>query len=755
MSGPPLWAASALAGNALLCAVEPGDGETNGRQPVVQRLLWVEPGGERLALIRLPAAGALPSWAPRAEVLAALAEGRLVVQGHDPFAPPPLAEEALAPHARVLRDRRWATIRALVSDPAQGILYAERRGALVAAASVAAGVARARIYDYLRLYWQGGQTPNALLPAYERCGGRGTAHGAGEAKRGRPNTLAQADAARAGINVTPEVRERLLAGGRRFVEREKLPLRKAYTETIRTFFALGHAWQQGQLVPVLPDADRLPTFEQFRYHYGHERASVRSVRARVGARRFNLRHRAALGVSTDRVCGPGALYQVDATIGDLYLLSRLIPGRIIGRPVIYVVVDAFSRMIVGLHVGLEGPSWVGMMLALENAFTDKAPFAQQLGRPLDPAEWPCQHLPEALLGDRGELLSTHADQLVRAFNIRVANAASWRADWKGIVERSFRTLNDEVIRWQPGAIYEARERGDPDYRLDATLTLAECTRMLLALVLRHNHTRELTDDALPLDYPYPTDRGITPMDLWAWGLEHRSGRLRTADRERVRANLLPAGEASVTQRGIRYQGLHYAPLDLLGAPPGDALDPAPAAFEHWFLRQLGRATRRVPVGSDPRDVATLYLRLDGGRQIVPCALLRGDRRFAGMSLEEVQDTRAVRAIADQAARSDHLRGEAAFRAEIAAIEAAARQRRSDERGPAGAAADATAIRAARAAERAALRRSEAWGPEQPPAPDVPPAPDPHPDARRYIPPPSDLDILAAARRQRRGEEERP
>jgi hypothetical protein len=751
VSGPTLWPAGALAGNALYCARDPGDGEAVAAPLSFQRLLWAEPEGGRLALISIPAARAFPCWSTRAAVLVALAEGRLIVQGHDPFAPPPLPEEALSPRDRALRDRRWAAIRTLVTDPTRGILYAERRGALVAAASVAAGVARAKIYRYLRLYWQGGQTPNALLPAYDRCGGRGKAHGAGETKRGRPSTLAQADAARAGINVTPEVRDRLLAGGRRFVERERLPLRKAYLATIRTLFHSGHVWQEGQLVPVLPDADRLPTFEQFRYHYGQERTGVRAVRARAGSRRFNLRHRAALGSSTDRVGGPGALYQVDATIGDLYLLSRLIPGRIIGRPVIYVVVDAFSRMIVGLHVGLEGPSWVGMMLALENAFTDKASFAQQLGRPLDPAEWPCQHLPEALLGDRGELLSTHADQLVRAFNIRVANAAPWRADWKAIVERSFRTLNDEVIRWQPGAVYAARERGDPDYRLDATLTLTECTRMLVALVLRHNHTRQLSDDALPLDYPYPVEGGTTPMDLWAWGLEHRSGQLRTADRERVRANLLPAGEASITQRGIRYQGLHYAPLELLGTAPDAALDPDAATFEHWFLRQLGRATRRVPVGSDPRDVATLYLRLDGGRRIVPCALLRGDRRFAGMSLEEVQDTRAVRAIATQAGRSDHLRSEAAFQAEIAAIEAAARRRRADERGPA----DATAIRAARAAERAVLRRAEAWEAEQAPAADAVPAPEPSLDARRYIPPPSELDLLAATRRQRRGEAEHP
>jgi hypothetical protein len=67
------------------------------------------------------------------------------------------------------------------------------------------------------------------------------------------------------------------------------------------------------------------------------------------------------------------------------------------------VVDVYSRMIVGLSVSLEGPSWVGMMLALENACADKVEFCRELGLEIAEADWPCRHLPEAILGDRGEL----------------------------------------------------------------------------------------------------------------------------------------------------------------------------------------------------------------------------------------------------------------------------------------------------------------------------------------------------------------
>ncbi len=69
--------------------------------------------------------------------------------------------------------------------------------------------------------------------------------------------------------------------------------------------------------------------------------------------------------------GPGAKYQIDATVGDIYLVSQFDRSDIIGRPVMYFVMDSYSRMVTGMYVGLEGPSWAGAMMAIENAASDK------------------------------------------------------------------------------------------------------------------------------------------------------------------------------------------------------------------------------------------------------------------------------------------------------------------------------------------------------------------------------------------------
>jgi len=82
-----------------------------------------------------------------------------------------------------------------------------------------------------------------------------------------------------------------------------------------------------------------------------------------------------LGSSSTDAIGPGSVFQIDATVADVYLVSRFNRTHIIGRPVLYIVQDCFSKLIVGLYVGLEGPSWIGAAMALANTVGNKVSFA--------------------------------------------------------------------------------------------------------------------------------------------------------------------------------------------------------------------------------------------------------------------------------------------------------------------------------------------------------------------------------------------
>ncbi|MCG8282963.1 transposase, partial [Escherichia coli] len=103
------------------------------------------------------------------------------------------------------------------------------------------------------------------------------------------------------------------------------------------------------------------------------------------------------------------------TIADIYLVSEHDRSLIVGRPVVYMVIDVFSRMVVGMYVGFEGPSWVSAMVALANTVADKVEYCRQYGVEIDASDWPVKGLPDVVLADKGELNGTKVEAFSQAF----------------------------------------------------------------------------------------------------------------------------------------------------------------------------------------------------------------------------------------------------------------------------------------------------------------------------------------------------
>ena len=210
---------------------------------------------------------------------------------------------------------------------------------------------------------------------------------------------------------------------------------------------------------------KVPSIRQFRYWYQKNRNLRTEIQKRKGDVKYELSSRSVLGKSDYGQVGPGSKYQIDATVGDIYLVSQFDRSNIIGRPVMYFVIDVFSRMVTGMYIGLEGPSWVGAMMAIANAASDKVAYCQEYGVGIAEEEWPCHHIPAAILGDRGEMESKNADNLVSMLGVRIENAPPYRADLKGIIEQHFRTINSNATVFLPGRVKpDMAERGGKDYR---------------------------------------------------------------------------------------------------------------------------------------------------------------------------------------------------------------------------------------------------------------------------------------------------
>ena len=664
---------------------------------VLERVLWLDATGKQVVVMPLFNPKALPLWKDARDIERVMADGEAVKRTVDPYSGLITAEAEILQKHRERRDRAWEMIKDLVEDEPD-IYRDERRGRLVAETAERFGVHKGTIYKYLRRYWAGGKTKNALLPAYDRCGAPGRERKISDksAKRGRPPKIVKLDGDRIGVNIDEDIKRIFRAGTKMFYNnKDKAPLTRAYQQMIEKFFSVGFREDEGVQIPILPPANELPTFGQYRYWYSKELDLRKSITAREGERGFALRKRAVLGNSTQMAFGPGSLYQIDATIVSVYLVSSFNRSQIIGKPVLYVVIDVLSRMVAGLYIGLEGPGWVGAMMALANAAADKVSFCAEYGIEISPQEWLCRHLPEAILADRGELEGINADHLVDSLNITMANTPPYRADWKGIVEQHFRLDDLKVIHWLPGAVRERfRERGERDYRLDATLDLHQFTKIMIYTALQYNLHHRM--EWYPRD-DFMVSEGVEPIpiELWNWGIANRSGHLREVAPDIVRLSLMPRDQAAVTPKGIRFKGMYYSCERAL--------------LEQWFEKARVYGQWTVPVSFDPRSTDVIYLCPRDGREIEPCQLLKTQELYKGRRLEEVLELQELERMQHALRTTDEMQSKAELNARIKAVVAEAKEQ-TEAAGSGGASNRQRIknIRRNRAEEKEQIRQEEAW-----------------------------------------------
>lgn len=654
------------------------------------RILLIDLQAREIVTIDTNDKKALPLYQKLESIQSAFDEKSARISNSDPFAYLFRAEEAISIKHREYRDRAWAGIAKIVQQGAK-VFDSNQRSEFINKAVAESGRSNVTIYKDLRRYWQGGQKPNALLPHFDNSGGRGKERTSNK-KLGRPSErskLGQID----GINVTNEIKNIIIRYAKLFYEKEGKTLKDAYQGMLEAAFSKLEINNEGIKIPILFSEEHRPTYMQFCYWYKKDRDLKKTLIKREGQKKVNLRFREVLGDSTQMAYFPGSLWQIDSTMADIYLVSSLDRSRIIGRPVLYMVVDVFSRMIVGFNVSLEGPSWLGAALALENATRDKVQFCTDFNLEIALDQWPCQHLCRNLLTDRGsEYLSKHASQLTKSLGIELTHTPAYRPDWKAVVERLFRLINDEVITWEPGAVVKDRESGDPDYRLDALYTLDEFRQILIRLILHYNNFHWLTE--YPVTKAMIEDKvDLYPIELWNWGISNY-GRPRKESADIIKLNLLPSGEASITRRGINFNGLRYTSNS--------------ESVKKWFIEAGINGRSKINVAYDPRRMETIYLRLDDEKRLEPCYLLPFSMEFRQSNLEEVQDYLAFSKATQIKRRPSQQQAKAALNAYIKDIKDNARVLQKDSKADKSKNQRLKGIRDNRRAERQMERDSHSW-----------------------------------------------
>ncbi|MBG1266645.1 DDE-type integrase/transposase/recombinase [Nostoc sp. WHI] len=637
--------------------------QLNENNCLIERILWIDEGYIIAFVLNINSQKGLPEPKKVSEILEAMSEGLAFKQKQDPWARI-VRDDNLTDREKEYRDKAWEIISSLiVQEPS--IYYRNTRGSLVKQVIKKYNEGKEQdklvektIYGYMRRFWQRGKNKNALIPDFMNSSGKGKIRGNSDKKRGRPKKYSYDPEISEGVNVTEEDRKIFRIAISKFYNNKKENyLTTAYDLMVKKYYKEGIRYDEnGVIKPILTPAEEIPTITQFRYWYKSEQDDVtKTLISRIGAKKFALENRAILGTSKMETIGPGSRYQIDATVGDVYLLSKYNRNWIIGRPVIYIIIDVFSRMITGFYVGLEGPSWIGAMMALANVAVNKVMFCQEYNINITEEEWCCNQMPDAILGDRGELAGMAVEQLIPNLHVRIENTASYRADWKGLVERHFRTIHEHVKPFLPGYVdTDFRQRGARDYRLDAKFDIDQFTEIIILLIIWHNNNRlnkYERDEAMIADDVPPI-----PRELWKWGIANRSGRLRTFPEDIVKLNLMPTEKATITPKGIKLRGKDmYYICDR-------------AEKEKWFEKarsnMLSKSEKSLIVSYDIRNPNFIYLPSEDGRNFEKCSLIDLEGRYINKNFYDIEYLLAYEELQKQKTQSKTLQEKVDLLADI-------------------------------------------------------------------------------------------
>ncbi|MEB0029690.1 Mu transposase C-terminal domain-containing protein [Undibacterium sp. RTI2.1] len=285
---------------------------------------------------------------------------------------------------------------------------------------------------------------------------------------------------------------------------------------------------------------------------------------------------------------PLAIIQVDHTPCQICFVDEI--DRLpIGDAWLTIVIDTYSRMILGYNVSFEAPSVLSTGLALAQAFLPKEQILLDLGIK---GEWPCWGFPDIVHVDNAAELNgrmMHGARRRYRFNLR--NRPVGSPNFGGHVESAFRTFMFE-IKSVPGTKFSnPTERAEYDSEGKAVMTLAEFDKYFAEFIVNDYHLAEHSGDGM---------NRMSPLQRWNKGV-HQGDIMpptglpdRPTDSLALRLSLMPFEMRTIRNGIVEILGerYHSGSLTLIG----DKID---------LTKSL--AARKFEVRYDPRNISRVWV----------------------------------------------------------------------------------------------------------------------------------------------------
>lgn len=238
--------------------------------------------------------------------------------------------------------------------------------------------------------------------------------------------------------------------------------------------------------------------------------------------------------------------EMDHTPADIMLIDEE-TRKVIGKPWVTVVIDVYSRCILGFYVSFYEPGSYGSGRAIVHAMMRKEAYLSSLGLSLD--LWPIWGKPVNLRCDnagefKGHSLKLGAQAYGIDFEFRVPGSPSTGA----FIERFLGTFGQrckDVVGYTK-ICKELRAHFKPEKM--AALTLADFEKwMTLMIIQYHNEIH--------------SSIGMTPLEKFNYGLYNETNAIGTPDvytnEKRLKIDFYPHVKRTIQRTGVKIDNIFY------------------------------------------------------------------------------------------------------------------------------------------------------------------------------------------------------
>lgn len=463
-----------------------------------------------------------------------------------------------------------------------------------------------------------------------------------------------------GVPLTDEIRTYFDEAIKDFLIGRAKTKKDAYMTMIEKHFINEEEIPTGIRVSVLPDNLR-PTLKQF-LNYTRVRVPQEEIdKAKTSAREQRNNKRLLLSDNLQGVMGPGDLWEVDECEIDLSLVSVENPSVTVGRPIVYVMIDVYTRMIVAYSVAFDNNSVLGITNCFLNLLDDKQELCNRFGIQIGANEWPSKILPLRLRSDYGAEYISHAmDTICCKLGVAKELVSPATGSLKGQVEQLFHQIHaaQNSLLEGKGLI---EKRYDSNHHQEATLNIQEFEAVLLTYIVGHN--RKYMEK-----YPLTKDMRQQnvepcPIDLWKYGVSLNGSPRPITNEVMFRHSLLLPVKASVGRAGITFKGLFYINLQ------------DEALLRDMYLASTHGKKKLESACIDPRNIGHLYYIREGKLMTASLNYKKtGMKEYEGMTLSEYNALHNKKKDDDAIGRETNLQMDIAIRDRQAKIVSEAQKR---------------------------------------------------------------------------------